>query len=514
MNVQRFWVAVAVMAATIMQVLDTTIINVALPHMTGELGATNDSIAWVLTSYLMGSAVFMPLTGFFTDRLGRKKYLLLSIAGFVLTSGLCGIATSLPEMVVFRLAQGVFGASLVPLSQAIMVETFPVEARGKAMAIWGMGVMVAPIMGPTLGGYLTETLTWRWTFYINLPVGIISLLLAARFVPDTKVKQRSMDWIGFATLAIAIASLQLVLDRGADKDWFSSGMICAAAATAVLAFSAFLFKSLAMAGQPLFDLAVLKDRNFAVSCMIMLSTGLGVYGGQLLLPLFLENVLGFPTMQAGMYLMPRGIATFVSMSLVGRFSNRFSLRSMIFAGMLLSFSGAWCMTRITPQAAGSVIFLPMILQGFGMGLIFIPLSSLAFVTLPGRLAPEAAGLYSLMRSLGSSIGISLAATYLNYSIKVNWAELRAVITPFNPHIHEFLRGLGLTAAYFYDASGLHLNSMGAAVLGQVVGVQAMVKGYVATFWLITCSFIAMMPLILLIRRNKPAKADPAHLAVE
>ena len=514
MNVQRFWVAVAVMAATIMQVLDTTIINVALPHMSGELGATSDSIAWVLTSYLMGSAVFMPLTGFFTDRLGRKKYLLLSIAGFVVTSGLCGISTSLPEMVVFRLAQGVFGASLVPLSQAIMVETFPVEARGKAMAIWGMGVMVAPIMGPTLGGYLTESISWRWTFYINLPVGIASLLLAARFVPDTKVKQRSMDWLGFIALATAIACLQLVLDRGADKDWFSSGMICGATFVAVLAFAAFLFKSLAMAGQPLFDLAVLKDRNFAVSCMVMLSTGLGVYGGQLLLPLFLENVLGFPTEQAGLYLMPRGIATFVSMSLVGRFSNRFSLRSMIFTGMVLSFCGAWFMTRITPQSPGSVIFLPMILQGFGMGLIFIPLSSLAFVTLPGRLAPEAAGLYSLMRSLGSSVGISIAATYLSYSTKVNWADLRSVITPYNPHIHEFLRGLGLTANYFYDATGLRLNATGAAVLAQFVQVQAMVKAYVATFWLITCSFVAMMPLVLLIRRAKPAAADPAHLAME
>lgn len=502
-STSRFWVAVSVMAATVMQVLDTTIINVALPHMAGELGATMDSITWVLTSYLMGSAVFMPMAGFFTDRLGRKRYLLISIAGFVVTSALCGIATSLPEMVIFRLLQGVFGASLVPLSQAIMVETFPVESRGKAMAIWGMGVMVAPILGPTLGGYLTETLSWRWTFYINIPVGIASFLLAARFVPDTERRERRMDWIGFVTLAIAIASFQLMLDRGADEDWFESSLIISMGLTAVVAFCAFLYKSLMMEGHPLFDLGVLKDRNFAVACMIMLCTGFGVYGGQLLLPLLLENVLGFPTMAAGMYLMPRGIATFVSMSLVGRFSNKFSPRSMVLAGMILSFLGALEMTGLTPQAPGTFIWMPMILQGFGMGLIFIPLSSLAFATIPPRLAPEAAGLYSLMRSVGSSIGISIASTYLNYSTRLNWAQMRNDINAYSAPVRDYLSSLGQQL----DAAGL-------AALAQTVQQQATVQAFVNDFWAIAMSFIAMLPLLLLIRAIKPVKADPAHAAME
>ncbi|MBV8656839.1 MAG: DHA2 family efflux MFS transporter permease subunit [Burkholderiales bacterium] len=514
MNTSRFWVTVAVMAATVMQVLDTTIINVALPHMSGELSATPDSISWVLTSYLMGSAVFMPLTGFMTDRFGRKRYLLFSIAGFVVTSGLCGIAHGLPEMVVFRLLQGVFGASLVPLSQAIMVETFPVEARGRAMAIWGMGVMVAPIMGPTLGGYLTEVISWRWTFYINLPVGIASFLLAARFVPDTTIKQRDMDWIGFATLATAIACIQLVLDRGADKDWFDSTMICAATAAAVVAFAIFLWKSLAGKGHPLFDLGVLKDRNLAVACVIMLSTGLGVYGGQLLLPLFLENQLGFPTREAGLYLMPRGIATLISMSLVGKYGHHFSPRSMVFVGMLLSFAGALSMTHLTPQVAGSFILPPLLLQGFGMGLIFIPLASLAFATVPRNLAPEAAGLYSLMRAIGSSIGVSIAATYLNYSAKVHWADLRATVTPFNQSIRSFLQPLGPNALYFFDPSGLRLSSLGAEMMAKLISQQAMVKAFASTFSLITVSFIAMLPLLLLIKAIKPAPADPAHAAME
>jgi DHA2 family multidrug resistance protein len=503
MNVSRFWIAVAVMAATIMQVLDTTIINVALPHMTGELGATNDSISWVLTSYLMGAAVFMPLAGFFTDRLGRKKYLLISIAGFVATSALCGLASSLPQMVVFRLAQGVFGASLVPLAQAIMVETFPQASRGKAMAIWGMGVMVAPILGPTLGGYLTEMISWRWTFYINLPVGIASFLLASRFVPDTPIKPRTMDWIGFSTLAIAIAALQLVLDRGAEKDWFDSGMIRFTSVVAVVSFAAFIAKSLSKASHPLFNLSVLKDRNFAAACLIQLSTGLGVYGGQLLLPLMLENMLGFPTMETGLYLMPRGIATFVSMSLVGKYSNRFSPRSMVLTGMILSFLGALQMTQLTPQVAGSVIFIPMLFQGVGMGLIFIPLSTLAFASIPPRLASEAAGLYSLMRSVGSAIGISIAATWLNYSARVSWRELGAGITPFNHQAQQFLAPLGLK-----------LDGMGVTVLARVVQQQALVKAFVSTFWVITASFVLMLPLLLLIQRMKSPSHSLSHVALE
>ena len=502
MNISRFWISVAVMSATVMQVLDMTIINVALPHMSGELGATPDSISWTLTSYLMASAVLMPLAGFFTDRLGRKKYLLISIGGFVIASALCGLATSLSAMVMFRLAQGMFGASLVPLSQAIMVETFPVESRGKAMAIWGMGVMVAPIMGPTLGGYLTEVFSWRWAFYINVPIGIVSLMLASRFVPDTPVRPRQMDWLGFGTLAIAIAAVQMVLDRGAEKDWFDSPMIVATAAVAVIAFALFLWKSLLGRGHPVFDLTVLRDRNFAASCLIMLSTGLGVYGAQLLLPLYLENFLGFPTMEAGLYLMPRGIATFVSMSLVGRFSNRFSPRSMVLLGIVLSFAGALTMTRLSPQAAGSVILVPMILQGLGMGLIFIPLASLAFATIPTRLAPEAAGLYSLMRAVGSSIGISIASTYLNYSTRVNWSELRGMITPYSVHAQRFLAPLKLK-----------LDGSGVQVLAGVINQQALVNAFIATFWLTAASFAAMLPLLLLIQSVKP-KPAPAHVAME
>lgn len=514
MNASRFWLMFAVMSATVIQNLDTTIVNVSLPHMSGELGATPDSISWVVTSYMIAAAVFMPLTGFLTDRLGRKRLLLISIAGFVLASGLCGIAVTLPEMVVFRILQGAFGGTLVPLSQAIIVDTFPIEERGRAMSIWGMGVMASPILGPTIGGFLTEMISWRWNFYINLPIGLLSLMLAARYVPDTQVRQRDMDWIGFATLATAIASLQFVLDRGADKDWFSSTMICNASAIAVIAFFIFLYKSLFGRGHPLFDLGVLKDPNLSVSCLFQLFIGLAVYGGALLLPLFLENQLGIPSMEAGLYMMPRGIFTFISMSLIGRYGHHFSPRSMVFTGMLLNFMGAIAMTRLTPQVSGSIVLLPLFLQGFGMGLIFIPLATLAFATMPRHKTPEAAGLYNLSRAVGSSVGVSIAVTYLNYCAKVNWGEMRGIVTPYNWDIHIFLQGIGQKAGYFLDPAGLHLNSLGAELMATLIQQQAMVMAFISTYWLIATSFIAMAPLLLLIKTSKPARPEPVLVVPE
>ena len=299
MNSNRVLTGSAVMAATIMQVLDTTIINVALPNMAGQLDATPDNISWVLTSYLIASAIFMPLTGFITDRIGQKRFLLISIAGFVITSALCGMATSLAEMVLFRFLQGVFGAALVPLSQSIMLQIFPGEQRGKAMAIWAMGVMVAPILGPTLGGWLTEYISWRWTFYINLPVGIASFVLAMRYVHDTPTRARRMDWKGFATLALAIGALQLLLDRGNQDDWFSSQTLVFAAIVATISFIFFIVYSLTGKHHPLFDLRIFKDRNFLVASLIMTTIGIGFFGGMVLQSLFLQNFLGYPTFEAG-----------------------------------------------------------------------------------------------------------------------------------------------------------------------------------------------------------------------
>ncbi len=502
MKHNRLLSTIAVMSATIMQVLDSTIINVAVPNLAGELNAAPDAISWVLTSYLLGSAVLMPLTGYLSDRLGRKRFLVGSIAGFVIASALCGFATSLPEMVFFRVLQGLFGASLTPLSQAIMVETYPPESRGKAMAIWGMGVMVAPVLGPTLGGYLTDTLSWRWTFFINIPVGIISVLLAIRYVPDSPVKSRQMNWVSFAALALAIAAVQLVLDRGAGKDWFDSTEIVTSTLIGIVAFSVFVWISRNPAAHPVFNLAVLKDRNFVMACLIMLSTGFGIFGSLLLLPLFMENMLGYPTLEAGLHLMPRGIATFFGMSIAGRLSGKVSLRALLTSGMLLSLAGSLMLTQITLQITGETVLPGMILQGLGMGLVFIPLATLAFSTLPPALAPEAAGLYSLMRSLGTSVGISLASTCLNYNARIDWQLLASHITPFNPavtdywqRVHQAFNGTG--------TGNLALDNGSLELLARVVQQQASLQAFVQSFWVGAISFILMVPLLLLIRTPKP-----------
>ncbi len=502
MIINRFWILVALTSATILQAVDGTIVNVSLPHMTSELGATPDAISWVVTSYLIGAAVFMPLTGFLKDRLGRKRLILIGITGFVTSSVLCGMAVTLQEMVAFRLLQGIFGGMLSPLSQAIIVETFPVEKQVRALATVTMGLMVAPIAGPTLGGFFTDVLSWRWNFYINLPIGLMSLFLAARYVPDTPAKQRDMDWIGFATLTTTIACLQLVLDRGAEKDWFESTMICTTTAVALVAFLGFLWKSLAGSGHPIFDLTVLKDRNLAVACVILLSTGFGVFGTSLLIPLFLETQLGLPAMDAGLYMMPQAIAALIAMALVGRYAHHFHPRSIIFSGMVFYCMSALALTKLTPQVSAGIIWLPIILQGIGTALLFVPMATLAYSTLPRHKVSEAAGIYGLMRMVGTSFGISLVITYLNHSTKVHWDGMRSQVTPYNQDIRVFLQHAGQTAHYFFDPSGLHLNSLGIALMTRLIQQQAMVKAYVSTYWLIAVFFIAMMPLLLLI---KPAR---------
>lgn len=304
---QRWIITVAIMAATLMQVLDTTIVNVALPHMQGSLGASPDEITWTLTSYLVASAIFMPLTGYFTDRFGRKAYLLLSIIGFTLTSALCGAATSIVQMVVFRLLQGIFGAGLVPLSQAILTDIFPDNERGKAMAIWGMGVMVGPILGPSLGGYLTDIASWRWTFYVNIPFGIAATLMVFHFVPDTLKKERKMDWIGMILIALAVGSIQYVLDRGNQMDWFAALDIRTATFLGLISLCGFIAYSIKNKSNALFDLSIFQDRNFVLSSLLLAILGLGMYGTMVIQPQMLQGLLNYPVLIAGLIMRPAGL---------------------------------------------------------------------------------------------------------------------------------------------------------------------------------------------------------------
>jgi DHA2 family multidrug resistance protein len=496
---RRFLITLSVMSATVMQALDTTIVNVALPHMQGDLSATPKQITWILTSYLVASGIFMPLTGFFTDRFGQKRYLVYSIAGFVMTSALCGIATGLNEMVFFRLMQGVFGAALIPLSQAIMVQTFPPHERGRAMAIWGIGVMVGPIMGPTLGGYLTEILNWRWTFFINLPVGVLSLLLAWTSAPDSPRKKRPMDWYSLGYLAIAFSALQFTLDYGNEEGWFQSHWIQLAAILSIGGFAALIYRSLTHKGPVLFHLSIFRDRNFATSTLLMAFFGLGLFGALVLHPMMLEGLFGYPTFDTGLVMAPRGLASMVSMMVVGRIIGKYQPRSLVMVGMVLCLGGSWAMTRYSIDSSTWSLVWPIIIQGSGLGLIFVPLSTVAFDSLPREQSAEAAGLYSLTRTIGSSIGISVVATMMTREAQVSWNQLGGHINPYNPAVSHYLANLGLKPT----------DPHAVLLLTHELARQAQMQGILDAFVLVAWSFIIMMPLALLlgsVKGQAPAAA--------
>ena len=495
----RLLVTVAVMSATVMQALDTTIVNVALPHMQGDLNATPEQIAWVLTSYFVASGIFMPLAGYFTDRLGQKNYLLFSVAGFMLASGLCGIATTLGEMVVFRLLQGAFGAALVPLSQSIMVQTFPPQDRGRAMAILGVGVMIGPIMGPTLGGYLTEILNWRWTFYINLPVGLLSLLLAWRTVPNTARIARAMDWWGLALIAAGIAGLQFVLDYGNQDDWFDSHAIQLAAVMSVVGFAGFIYHATTTRGPSLFHLGIFRDRNFATSTLLMTLFGLGMFGAMVLQPIMLEGLLGYPALTTGWLMAPRGVASMASMMLVGRIINHVQPRYLVAVGLIFGMLGSYAMTRYSLYVDTWTLVWPVLVQGFGLGLIFVPLSAIAFSTLPPQYSAEAAGVYSLMRTIGSSIGISVIVTMMVRETQVTWNQLGAHLNVYNTAVMQYLARLGLRVT----------DPQAAVILGHELGRQAQMQGLVDAFVLVAWSFVIMLPFVLLLGKVLRQNAGPA-----
>jgi DHA2 family multidrug resistance protein len=495
----RLMITLAVMSSTLIQVLDTTIVNVALPHMQGELSATSDQISWVLTSYLVSSAIFMPLTGHFTDVMGRKRFLLICIAGFVTASALCGISQSLTQIVFFRLLQGIFGAALVPLSQAIMVDAYPPQERGKAMAIWGLGVMVGPVAGPTLGGWLTDVGSWRWTFYINLPVGLLSLFLASQFVPDSPRRARRMDWFGFGFMAIGIAGLQYVFDRGNQQDWFEAADIRIGALAAVVGITVFIVHSLRQPEKAIFDIRIFRDRNFGMSSLMIALMGLGMFGGLVLQPILLEGLLGYPIVTTGLLMAPRGIATAITMLVVGRLVAHVDARWLVMVGLGFGALGSWGMTYYSLDVTQLNIIWPAFLQGIGLGLVFVPLSTVAYATLDRRRMAEGAGLYSLVRTIGAAVGISIVTTLLSHQSQVLWNELGAHVSQYHAAVGDYLRRLGLAPT---DPRGL-------AVVAMEVGKQAQMGAMLAVFKVITWSYLFMVPLVFLLKRSTTQRAGPA-----
>ncbi|MCC0062776.1 MAG: DHA2 family efflux MFS transporter permease subunit [Defluviimonas sp.] len=495
----RGLITLSIMLATIMQVLDTTIANVALPAMRADLGASQDTITWVLTSYIVASAIVMPLTGWVSDRVGRREVFLISVAGFVITSMACGIAWSLESMVLFRLFQGIFGAAIVPLSQTFLLDINPKERHGSAMALWGAGIMIGPIIGPTLGGWLTETLNWRWVFFINLPVGILAFLGSSAYLPRSILRLRRFDFFGFAALGLGIGALQLMLDRGGEVDWFSSAEIWIELALAVSGFWVFTVHILT-SRDPFLSPRLFADRNFATSLLFIFVVGIILLASLALLPPMLAQIFGYPTTTTGLVMAPRGVGTMISMILVGRLVRVVDPRILVITGLSLAAYSLHLMTFFSPQMDDRLIIVSGVVQGLGLGLVFVPLSSLAFATLPPEFRADGTSLFSLVRNIGSSIGVSIVSVFLARNVQITHSELGAALTPFNPVLKELVPGL---------SAG---NPAALSQIDRLVNLQALMVGYVDDFYLMMLVTLSALPLVFLLRPPSRGAASAPKMA--
>ena len=484
----RGMITISIMLATIMQALDTTIANVALPHMQGSLQASQDQITWVLTSYIVASAIALPLTGWLCAQWGRRKVFIVSVVGFTVSSALCGISTSLGGIVAARLLQGVFGAALVPLSQAVLLDINPLEKIGQAMAIWGAGIMVGPILGPMLGGWLTENFDWRWVFFINLPVGLFALWGILRYLPESRPRSERLDIFGFVSLTIAIGMLQLFLDRGELLDWFDSWEIKLEAAAVVVAFAFFAVHTATVQGVSFFDRDLLKDRNFVTGLLFAFIVGTILYGTMALLPTFLQNLMDYPVVYTGEVTAPRGVGTMLAMIVVGRLVHRVDVRAIMATGFALTAFSLYQMTSITLQMDSTLVIVSGFIQGVGIGFTFVPLSTATFATLAPRLRNEGTPIFSLLRNIGGSVGISIVQALLTRGTAQAHAQLAGLVGPGNQGL------IGLPAAVNPSSAG------GLALLNAEVSRQAALIGYVGDFTIMMVVTLLTIPLLLLIRR--------------
>jgi len=498
----RLMITASIMTATLMNALDMTIANVALPHIQGSVSASQDQVTWVLTSYIVSAAIMTPLTGAVAMRFGRKNVFLVSVACFTVASALCGLAQNLSQIVLFRLLQGISGAPLIPLAQAVLLDIYPQEKQGQAMAVWGMASMLGPIMGPVLGGYLTDHFSWRWVFYINLPFGVASFIGIWMFIPRAKpaIRQR-FDLMGFAFLAIAVGAMQMMLDRGEGQDWFSSPEIWIEGGLGLIAAYLCAVQTLT-ARHPFISRALLQDRNFVAAAGFSLVVGVLMFATTALLPPMIETLLGYPVTDAGVVMAPRGVGTLVSMFFVGRLVGRVDNRIIILTGLSLMAVSMFMMTQFSLTMPSTPIMAAGLVQGMGMGLLFVPLSTIAFATLPHHLRTEGAGLFTLVRNVGSSAGISALSAVQIQNLAISRTELTEHIRADNPALHAFGRHIDTT-------SPMQL----AGLAGQIARQAAMIS-YIDSFKLIMIVCFLAMPLLVLLRPPRAAGAGDTHLAVE
>jgi DHA2 family multidrug resistance protein len=492
------------MAGTLMQALDSTIANVALPYMQGGMQASRDQITWVLTSYIVAAAIMTAPVGWIASRFGRKNFAIVSLSGFTITSMMCGAAQTLDQMIIFRLLQGAFGAALSPLSQSIMLDLYPPEKRGSIMAIWGMGVMVGPILGPTLGGYLTDAESWRWVFYINLPFGIAAVTGLWFCFRDThRDVTLKFDWFGFAALGVGLAALQLLLDRGTTKDWFSSSEIIVEAVVGGLGL--YLFAVHLLTAQKSFiPREVFKDRNFVSSLGLMFVVGLVMLASSALLPPYLQNLAGYSVTQTGLMMAPRGIGTMFAMVFAGRLAMRIDPRFLMSGGMSLVLWSLYEMSRWTPAIAPWWLATTTIVQGIGMGFVFVPMNLVAFATLSPVLRTDGSALVNLMRNIGSAVGVSITTTVLAESVQRIHSQMAEHVNPFNRMLAQ-------------NAPSMIWNPQmpfGLQNLNRVVEINAQVIAYANDFMFMFFISLPALVVIFLMRRPPILQTRPEFEAVE
>jgi DHA2 family multidrug resistance protein len=494
---QRNIITVCLMVATLMQALDSTIANVALPYMQGSVSASYDQITWVLTSYVIAAAIFTAPVGWLAARFGRKNLFIACLVGFTVTSMMCGVASSLTELVLDRFLQGMFGAALVPLSQSTMLDIYTVQQRGTAMSVWGMGVMVGPVIGPALGGYLTSMYNWRYVFFVNLPIGIAGILGLMFFMPASESKSSMrFDWTGFAILALGLACLQIMLDRGEELDWFSSPEIIVTTVLAVLGLYLFVVH-LMTARNSFIPRAAFGDLNFNAALITMFSVGITLLASSALMAPYLENLGNYPVAAAGYIMAPRGLGTMVAMLLAGRLTNRIDARLLMFFGYILLAVSTYMLEGWTPASAIPYMIETVIIQGAGLGFIFLPLQVVAFYTMSPALRTQGSALLSLFRNVGSAIGISVTAAVLDHQSQYEHAVLAQYVTPFS----RPLQSGGSVGQILNPAT-----KSGAAVLNSMIDTQAQIIGYVDDYKLLLLSTIPAIFCLFLMRKPPGANA--------
>jgi MFS transporter, DHA2 family, multidrug resistance protein len=500
----RAAITICVILATLMQALDTTIANVALPYMQGSVSASQDQIAWVLTSYIVAAAIMTPPTGYLAGRFGLKRLFLVSIAGFTVASMLCGMAQSLVQIVLFRVLQGLFGAALVPLSQTTLLNINPKERQGSAMALWGVAVMAGPVLGPVLGGWLTEAYSWRFVFYINLPIGILAFLGMSTFLSETpRNTAAKLDWFGFGTLSLAIGAMQVLLDRGEQLDWFGSGEIIIEAIIAVSALYLFLVHTFT-AQEPFVRPSLFRDRNFTAGMLFIAIIGLTYYASLALQPPYLQDLMNYPIVSAGLVLGPRGVGTMGAMFVVGKLIGRVDTRVLLGVGLVLTAWSFDAMTGWTPDISQMTIIVVGVIQGIGLGFIFVPLSVVTLSTLSPELRAEGAGLYSLSRNIGSSVGISVVNSLLTQNTQVNHAAIAQHVTSVNRMFEDPM------IARFWNP----LTAAGRAALDAVVTQQAQIIAYIDDYKLLMIATLAVLPLLIVFQKASGGGGPDHTIAVE